>query len=302
VVLSTSAHLNAAVIAARPLLPSDTTLLIREGADIASPELACSRLRLLIYKRLYRRADLVICQSEFMKESLIDQFGLKRSKVRRIYNPVDIQFISSQAESEPNPFTGEGPNLLGVGRFSREKGFDLLVNCMPMVRRVFHMARLTLVGDGPNLDALTDVQRELGLKGCVHFVGIRRNPYSYIRHADLVVLPSRCEALPNVVLEAIALGTPVVTTNCTGALGEICRCSSCIGIATDKTPEAIASAIINMLDSRPGRPIYPEPQFEAQFGIRAVTQQYEHILMRNVHSSKATGSMTRTPASSVSTM
>src|SRR5207245_6286319 len=64
-------------------------------------------------------------------------------------------------------------------------------------------------------------QRELHLESCVRFVGLRRNPYPFIKHADLLVLPSRNEAFPNVVLEAIALGTPVVATNCTPALSEI---------------------------------------------------------------------------------
>jgi len=110
-----------------------------------------------------------------------------------------------------------------VGRFSQEKGFDLLLQWTPIVRRAVPTVLLTLVGDGPDLQALKIAQRELRVESCVGFVGLRGNPYPLIKHADLLVLPSRNEALSNVVLEALALGTPVAATKCTPALNEISK-------------------------------------------------------------------------------
>src|SRR6266516_2027504 len=243
-VLSTSAHLNAAVVAARPLLPMGTSLLTREGADLTSPQVACGRLRKFVYKQAYRGADLVICQSDYMMENLIRQFGLARNKVVRIYNPVDIDSISALAESEPNPFSDAGPNLVAAGRLSYEKGFDLLLRCMPILRQAIPSISVTLVGDGPDLAALKAAQQELRLESCVRFVGIRHNPYPFLKHGELLVLPSRTEALPNVVLEAIALGTPVVATNCTPALSEISCCTPRLRVSKDTTPAALAAEII----------------------------------------------------------
>jgi glycosyltransferase involved in cell wall biosynthesis len=284
-VLSTSAHLNATVMATRPMLPKGTSVLAREGEDITSPQAqaACSRLRLFIYKHVYRRADLVICQSDYMKEQLIRQFGLAPTKVVRIYNPVDIDAITALADAEPQPFPDAGPNLVAVGRFSHEKGFDLLLRCTPLVRQAIPTAVLTLVGDGPDLPALRVTQRDLSLDSCVRFAGLRRNPYPLIKNADLVVLPSRSEALPNVVLEGIALGTPVVATNCTPALGEISSCTRRMRVAKDTTPAALATEIICALAHTAGRSkARLEPQFEARFGIRPVIRQYEHALWRSV--------------------
>jgi glycosyltransferase involved in cell wall biosynthesis len=284
VVLSTSAHLNSAVVAAQPLLPRQTTLLTRQGADINSPEFACSWLRLLVYKRVYKRAGLVICQSDYMKEELVRQFGLAQSKVVRIYNPVDIDSIAALAGSEPSPFTNVSPNLLGVGRFSHEKGFDLLLKCMPLVREAMPGAFLTLVGDGPDFAALKTMQRALGLNSCVRFAGIRGNPYPFIKSADLLVLPSRCEAFPNVVLEAIALGTSVVASNCTAALREISSCTKLMQVAKHGTPEALAATIICTLVNTTARTkAGPEPQFEARFGIRTVIREYERVLWQSIH-------------------
>ncbi len=274
VVLSTSAYLNSAVIAAGLLLPTRTTLLTREGEDTNSH--TSSRFRFFAYKHAYRRADLVICQSDHMKEDLVRHFGLAPSKVVRIYNPVDINCIAALAESEPDPFPEPGPNLVGIGRFSHEKGFDLLLRCMPLIRAAIPSVRLTLVGDGPDLPALRLTQRDLDLNSCVRFVGLRRNPYPFLKHADLLVLPSRSEGLPNVVLEAVALGTPVVASNCTGALNEISSCTRHMRIVNYRTPEALASEIISALSNTGAWPNAGlEPEFEARFGVRAVTAQYE---------------------------
>ena len=278
-VLSTSAHLNTAVIAASPLLPKGTILLAREGADITSQHANCGRLRLFVYKHVYRRADLVICQSDYMKENLVCRFGLTPTKVVRIYNPVDIDSISALAEAEANPFPDAGPNLVAVGRFSQVKGFDLLLRCTPLIRQALPTVLVTLVGDGPDFPALRAAQRELRLESCVRFVGLRRNPYPFIKHADLLVLPSRSEALPNVVLEAIALGTSVAATNCTPALSEISSCTRHMRVAKDTTPAALAAEIIDALANTTARPkARPEPQFEARFGIYAVTREYERVL------------------------
>jgi len=285
VILSTSAHLNTAIMTARPLLPSGTSLLAREGEDITSPqaEAACSRFRLFIYKYVYRRADVVVCQSDYMKEKLIRQFGLARTNVVRIYNPVDIDSITVMAESEPKPFPDAGPNLVAVGRFSHEKGFDLLLQCTPLIRQALPTAFVTLVGDGPDFPALKAKQRELRLESCVRFAGLRRNPYPFIKNADLLVLPSRNEALPNVVLEAIALGTPVVATSCTPALSEISSCTRRMRVAKDTTPAALAAEIICALDNTIRRPkACPEPQFEARFGVHGVTREYERVLWHSI--------------------
>lgn len=289
VVLSGSAHLNTAVITARPLLPKGTSVLAHEWADITSPHANCGGpLRLFIYRNVYKRVDAVICQSDYMKEKLIREFGLGPTKVLRIYNPVDIDSITALAESEPRPFPDTGPNLVAVGRFSYEKGFDLLLRCAPLIRQAVPTVCLTLVGDGPDLPILKAAQRDLRLESCVRFVGLRRNPYPFIKHADLLVLPSRNEALPNVVLEAIALGTPVVATNSMGALSEILSCTRHMRVAKDTTPEALAAEIISTLANVTARPkAGPEPQFEARFGVHAVTREYQRILWHSIRRNAA---------------
>ena len=286
-VLSTSAHLNSALVCARPLLPADTRLLIRQGADITSSQVALSRFRELFYKYAYRRADLVICQSDHMQESLIREFNLSPNNVVRIYNPVDIAAIAKLAVGAPNPFPDGGLNLVAAGRLSHEKGFDVLVKAMPRVRQVFPRVVATLVGEGPELPALQTLCRELNLESSVRFVGAQRNPYPFLKHADLVVLPSRTEAFPNVVLESIALGTAVVATNCCNALTEISSCKQHLRVAKDSSSDSLASEILSAIhDGVPGK-CCPDPQFEGRFGVQAITRQYEHVLSHSLRQGSA---------------
>lgn len=282
-VLSTSAHLNATVIAARPLLPRRTALITREGADLTSPQVVPSLTRMFLYKQAYRCSDLVICQSDYMMDSLVRKFGLLSAKVLRIYNPVDIETITRLAQSEANPLPQMRTNLVAVGRFSHEKGFDLLLESMRIVQQAIPLVSLTLVGDGPDLSFLQATRRRLGLESCVHFSGLQHNPYPFLKHAHLVAVPSRTEAFPNVALEAIALGTPVMAANCTPALAEISCCTKLLHVVPSTTPVAFAAGIISLLQNSTSRiKSDPDLHFQARFGISGVVQQYEHALLDTI--------------------
>jgi glycosyltransferase involved in cell wall biosynthesis len=279
-ILSMLAYMNSAVVAAWPLLPKPVRLLTREGTRTATREVTRSRLRFWSYKQFYRRADVVICQSDFMKQEMQREFGLPPEKVARIYNPVDIELVSRLAREELNPFPSPGPNLVTVGRLSEEKGLDLLLRALPLIRDAIPSAQLTIVGEGPLEVALKNQARELGLEACVRFAGLRSNPYPFVGHADVLVLPSRYEGLPNAVLEALALGTFVVATNCTGAMREIAFTTRRMRIAHEPTPQGLAAAIGECLAESCAAPKLngPEPEFEARFGLRAVMPQYEYLL------------------------
>jgi glycosyltransferase involved in cell wall biosynthesis len=289
VVLSMSAHLSSMIVASRPLLPSGTSFFVRETSDITSPKRAPGAFKSLVYKQAYQRADLVICQSEAMKDDLVQHFELQPSKVLRIYNPVDIEAINALAEAEPNPFFAPGPNLVSVGRLCPNKGFDLLLKAMRWILAAFPSVRATVIGEGPELPALMAEQQQLGLESIVRFVAPRRNPFPFLKHADLLVLTSRSEAMPNVVLEAIALGTPAVSTSCTAALPELNSCTRLLRVAQDRTPEALAREVISALSCARPKPRRVESEFEERFGVRNVVRQYENAFSQRASAQVSPG-------------
>jgi glycosyltransferase involved in cell wall biosynthesis len=111
--------------------------------------------------------------------------------------------------------------VVGVGRLDHAKGFDRLIHAFPALLARRPQARLWLVGDGHEAAALHELADELHVGNSVRFVGMQRNPYVWMKHAHLFVLPSRREGLPNSLLEATALGCPTVALEHPGGTREI---------------------------------------------------------------------------------
>lgn len=248
-ILSTLGHLNLALIACRHLLPSSTRLLVREAA-IASAVLVQEarhpQLWKWLYRRLYRRADRVVCMSDSMVNDMMEHFNVPRNKLVRIYNPVDVERVQRLAGVVENPYIGPGPQLVAAGRLTRQKGFDVLLDSMPAVLDRLPNARLTILGEGPLRHALTQQAQRLGMPEAVRLLGFQQNPWPFLKHANLFVLPSRYEGMPNILLEALAVGAPVVASDCPGAIQEIQGCDGGMVLVPPEDPRALAEAIISV--------------------------------------------------------
>ena len=167
---------------------------------------------------LTSRADMAVAVSEEVTH-VPTELGMAPGRVRVIYNGVDVARICELAAATPASDAGKrhtGPTLLGVGRLSREKGFDLLVEAHAVARR-HSDHRLLLVGDGPERGELAVLAKRLGVSDSVEFLGFLPNPYPVIAAADLVCSPSRRDALSLFLLEAMLLNKPLIATDCPGA-------------------------------------------------------------------------------------
>ena len=275
--LSTMGHLNLALILAKPLLPAGIRLLVRETAVASAILVEEARhpwLWIWLYRRLYRRANAVVCLSNSMVEDLVEHFGLPREKLVRIYNPVDTQRVRELAKIGANPYYGPGPHLVTAGRMTRQKGFDVLLNAMSAVLEHFPSARLAILGEGPLRSQLTEQTERLGLTGVVQFLGFQQNPWRYIKHADLFVLPSRYEGLPNVLLETLTLGTPVVATDCVGATREVQESGAEMVLVPLGDPTALAEAIVSVCSRRRGYSMETSQPALDLFDLDRVVEEY----------------------------
>lgn len=281
-VVSTLGHLNIALAMCKRLLPRSVRVVLREAVIVSAllPE-ETKHLRLWnwLYRYSYRRADKVICLSDSMLEDMVNSFGLPRTKMMRIYNPIDIERVREQADLGSNPYTRPGPHLVAAGRLTRQKGFDVLLDAMPTVLQAFPTARLVILGEGVLRSALEKQSRKLGLDNAVSFTGFEQNPWPYVKNADVFVLPSRYEGLPNVMLEALALGTPVVATDCPGAIREVYEATRGISLVPMENPTALANVVIMVCNSAKNTNSPGAFRVDlTQFSLQRVVLEYSNVL------------------------
>jgi glycosyltransferase involved in cell wall biosynthesis len=175
----------------------------------------------------YRWADAIIAQTQEMADELVDQLHIDRRKTMVIQNPVDSELIDKMTADDVNPYPdNKKKRFAASGRFTYQKGFDLLIRAFKKVSDRKDDVELYIIGDkdyasGTVFQEIESESRKMGIDHLVHCVGYQKNPYLYIKHANCFVLSSRWEGLPNVLLEALYLGTPVAAFKCVPVIERI---------------------------------------------------------------------------------
>jgi len=245
VVFSTLGHLNVALAMVRFLLPRKVWTVARE-TTVISCSLRLQQHRVMwetLYRRFYCNHDEVICQSRYMRDDLVRNFRFPASKSRIIHNPVDVDYIRALAMQSPTspPIESHAVNFVAAGRLDPEKGFDLLIEALAVLNRT--SVHLTLLGEGPLEGDLKRRAAQRGLGDRIHFVGFQANPFSWFARSDALVLSSRYEGFPNVVLESLACGTPVIAVPAPGGTREILDGVEGCVVAGEVSAPALAEAI-----------------------------------------------------------
>ncbi len=291
VVFSTLPQTNVALIVSKPFLPRGVRILLAEAALASAAlqdqaEVAHPRIWKWLYRHLYKRADKVVCLSESMIDDLAVNFNVPREKLTRIYYPMDFDRVRELAEAGDNPYAGPGPHLATAGRLCPQKGFDLLLAAMPAVRAQYPQASLTILGQGVLLSELNHQASRLGLGDAVRFVGFQLNPWPYFKYADVFVLSSRYEGLPNVLLEAMALGTPIVATDCPGAMREVQAIHSELVMVPAEDPARLAAGIVARLkaDGPRGTSARELPPALDAFSLQQIVDDYRALFLSDARS------------------
>ena len=281
VVFSTMGHLNLALAMLRPLLPRFPRYIVRETVVVSQVLVlhANPRLWRWMYRCFYGNHDAVVCQSQDMLDDLVVSFAFPQERTVLIHNPVDVEHIRRLAvESLPEKefaFDKDSDNvhLIAAGRLVKSKGFDLLIEALARLHDT-HI-RLTILGVGPLRTYLERLAQALGVADLVRFEGFQTNPYAWFAQADAFVLSSRYEGFPNVVLEALACGTPVIAMPAPGGTREILDSIPQCVVAEEISSHALADAIDVWLKG--SRTPVPEEAI-APYRLSTIVPHYEQLL------------------------
>jgi len=242
---------------------------------------------------LLRRMDGHIAVAEIQKRRLVDEVGLREETVRVIYNGVDTSVFRPASAADRTTarralgLPEDAVVLMAVGSLKSIKGVDVLLRAAAPVMAREPRARLVLVGDGPDRVMLEALANELGIAVRVSFLGIRADVDTVLRAADALVLASRTEALPTVVLEAMATELPVIATR-VGGVPEIVESDRSGLLVPAEDADALTRALERVVSDaalrvtlgRRGRAIV-EARFRVETMCESRSAYFEELLARS---------------------
>lgn len=291
--LATLSHASVIAVLGRRLAGVPTRVVIRESNMLfpyQAPGVQLSRLGALktAIRLLYPLADAHIAVSQGVARDLQSFAKLRAENVHTIYNPVVTREVLEQARLVPDhPWFGadtvdgdtpgqpEPPVFLGVGRLGGQKDFATLLRAFAGVRRL-RPARLLILGEGEKRSELEGLANELGVADDVSLPGFVENPFSFMARADTFVLSSRFEGLPGALIQAMACGCKVVSTDCPSGPGEILEGGALAPLVGIGDADALTEAMLHSLAAT------ANPKLQARaldFSEEKIIPQYLEVLL-----------------------
>jgi glycosyltransferase involved in cell wall biosynthesis len=284
VVLSSNHFSNEIAVLSEFIARTGTRVVVWEHTTLSVElrKLRATSLRRLgvpVAARLaYRRAHRIVAVSQGAANDLVEFLGLAMSDVSTVYNPIltpEIQHKAREAVNHPWLNADQPPVVLGIGRLEPQKDFANLLNAFKQVRAAMP-ARLIILGEGSLRPELAQQIRHLGIEGDVDLPGFVTNPFAYLAKAKVFVLSSAWEGLPTVLVEAMAVGTPVVSTDCRSGPAEILDGGRFGALVPIGRPEMLGRAILAVLTGDAATE--PSGDWLRQFKSDFVAERYLEIL------------------------
>ena len=227
----------------------------------------------------YPRMDAAVGVSRGVSAEFKKISGLDRERIHVIYNPVVSEHLKRKAGEPVNhPWfdRSDSPVVLAIGKLNERKDFPVLLAAFSRLLTE-RSARLVVLGEGRMRKRLVSLAKALRISDHVDFPGFQENPYAFLAKADLFVLSSRHEALPTVLIEAMACGCPVVSTDCPFGPREILEDGRLGPLVPVGDAEALAEAMARVLDEPPSRDLLRERA--SFFSVERAVERYEQLLL-----------------------
>ena len=225
--ISALPHMNILALMARSIARTRVKIVVTEHNPFSSDFAGANPLKRMVLvacmRVLYPRANAIIGVSKGVVSDIARVANIRVEHARVIYNPIVTPEIKELARAQANhPWLDEkqGPIVLAAGRLTKQKDFPTLVAAFARLREATN-ARLIILGEGEERDALERLVADLDIQESVSLPGFVENPYAFMARADVFVLSSLWEGFGNVLVEAMACRTPVVATRCPGGVAEV---------------------------------------------------------------------------------
>lgn len=214
ILLSTLPQVNFAVWLGNKLAGNKAKLILRE-TNYREKGINTSLLYHNIYRKIYNDAHHVIGLSDGVTQHMIKSYGLNPAKVTRIYNPIDIEYIVVKSSESCELHFSKTFKMVSCGRLVKQKNYPLLVRALAILKeKGYQDFELFILGDGPQKLQLEEMICKYNLKDNIRLIGYQKNPFPYMKMADLFILSSLWEGFGHVIVESMVCGTPVLATDC----------------------------------------------------------------------------------------
>lgn len=286
VLFSTVNKNNIVLLLAKILSFRKIPTVIREASHRTQSGKVTNKNKLLTRVLYNLFSSKIVALSEGVREDLITNFKISEKKTKVIYNPVDINYIKSSMNEEIQDsfnLKSDEKIIIAVGRLAKVKDFPTLIKAFEIVLKDVN-ARLFILGRGPLESELKQLSKQLNISDKIEFLGFQKNPYKYIKQADVFVLSSKWEGFAHVIVEAMTIGTPVISTNCKSGPAEIIGDNEYGILVPVQDYKLMAEQIIllfkndNMGNNYANLGIERSYTFEA----RKITKKYEDLFMQSM--------------------
>jgi glycosyltransferase involved in cell wall biosynthesis len=281
VLVSSLSHANLVALWAARLAGRVTPVVVTEHNTMSRTAAEQGRVERTLWppvlRAFYPWASHVVAVSRDAADDFARETGIPRDRVRVIYNPVITPAVLARTRETPgHPWYAPGrpPVILGVGRLTRQKDFPTLLRAFAGVR-ARRPAHLIILGEGEERPALESLVGELGLADVVSLPGFSDNAMAHMARSALFVLSSAWEGLPTVLIEALAAGCRVVSTDCPSGPREILQEGRLGTLVPVGDVAALSRAMLDALDCP--RAALPQDAL-TPFTLHAAVDNYLHLI------------------------
>ncbi|MGG2954222.1 glycosyltransferase [Geobacillus stearothermophilus] len=251
ILLSALGHANLVALWAVELAKTSTKVIVTEHStlsiSIKNSKNLKSKFIPFLMKKFYRKALSIVTVSKGVAEDLIKNLNIPKEKVKVIYNPIVTEkLIALSYEDVEHPWmkNNERPIILAAGRLTAAKDYPTMIKSFRKIRNKIN-AKLIILGEGEQRKKIEELAENLGIRCDIDIVGFVENPYAYMRKADIFLLTSKWEGFGNVLVEAMACGTPVVATDCPNGPREILEDGKYGVLVPPGNVDALTEAVLN---------------------------------------------------------